>query len=1001
MRLSLHTLRRALVLVLILTLLVPPAPVHGWKSNAHVYLAEIARLDALDGSITLPRYDPATGLPTGADLGPYPVDPRIRLALQHCPAQYRAGALGPDAYPDVATGQLLTHPDNLPASASGISGATDTSQWINALWAAAPVNLVSLNGNSACTVTLAKTAFAVGYLTHTAGDMYGHTFINYFAGGAFDLKDNALQHIIIEGYADALIPDDQTPDFYNISIENAVGIIYDVLVNRLPGKTLVGHITDNKANLLSIPRFFNGMRALPAGLLNNYNATLNDYQARIDSYNRRADACSWRDTSCSATWLRAQAAALQVAKTTYQAATKLPREYCEAWIADIDDGLWKWVLINHEIALAELFKPDAGRPEDILLAEKLVDYITLELEPMTPVPDAVGVVMRWLIPLGYPDFIDSFLMWGDSVFDYVKDYDLYGGLTYRKWQQYATSPASLFDIAVLLGSGPAIYRQQFRQEHLNLPPQTGVDAVDTIRNDATVQSLAQQARGAVGEQKVHYIVTALDRAASLENSLTQEVKDRLYLETLDYLQIPAMRNTVAMDKLIMISRQGMDQLLADIAYRCPASVVPTPIMLGPFMTSLDESDQGLDPQVTRNVASHGTSTPPDNRLLMGLARDPLAYRTVLQLQEGHSPEVLEYLSQSTTQCPADAQYRPCTARSMTLAASYALPSGQTVTDIQLNGGQVYLSAGTDGLHILDLPSLLSGADALVSHLPLRQDYYAHNVLLAPGMPVVQAQSPLPASGTVDMAYISDGQEGMLMLDVSIPASPELILDFTRMQPGVFSSYSTDTYGLVRTNNRLYASAGYNGVIVFDTSATDDLNEYDTIIPARRLIQNPVEEDFNVLDVDLLDANTLIVTTSRYLFAYDINPAAVSPIMLGYVELPDTAYRTIVSGGRAYVADGRAGLLLYDLSGVRSGSSITLLGSLDLPGEATDVAVQNNSSAFLAAGEKIYIIDTANPSSLKASCPLYEPAARLQISGSHLLVGGAGTLKIYSLPAAQP
>lgn len=58
MRLSIKPLRRALVLVLILTFIIPPAPAHAWKSNTHVYLAEIARLDALDGSITLPPAQP-------------------------------------------------------------------------------------------------------------------------------------------------------------------------------------------------------------------------------------------------------------------------------------------------------------------------------------------------------------------------------------------------------------------------------------------------------------------------------------------------------------------------------------------------------------------------------------------------------------------------------------------------------------------------------------------------------------------------------------------------------------------------------------------------------------------------------------------------------------------------------------------------------------------------------------------------------------------------------
>ena len=969
----------AVIIVLLFSFIIPPTTVQAWKSNTHVYLAEIARLDALDGYITLPRYDPQTGLRMAGDLGPYPVDAKILLALQLCPQKYRAGALGPDAYPDVATGQTLTHPDNQPASQSNINGATNSSEWIDALWAAVPLNTVPAS-SSTCTQDLAKVAFATGYLTHAAGDMYGHTFINYFAGGAFDYQDNALQHIIIEGYVDKLIPVDETPDFYDVSIDGAEDLIYSVLVRQMPGKTLIGHITDNFANVLSIPRFFNGIREIPSSLLSTMNTNISNYQTQIDHYNQLAEDCAWDDTSCSAIWLRGRASFYRSEKIAYEAATKIPREYLQAWIEDIDAGLHQWVIINHQIALSKLFSPDSGRDEDILLSERIADYISYYLEPMTPLPDAIGEVMRLLIPVGYPDFVNAILIWGDNVFDWIQDYDLYGGITLRKIQDYSRNPESLFDVAVIAGDGPKIFRHEFQEDYLHLPDQSGIGAVDALRSDSTIQSLIQQSRVAVGEDRVELIVSALDLAVQLEDSLSDEVMARLFLNSLDYEKISSMQNTVTMDKLIMISGDGMDQLLEDIGYRCSNDTVPTPIMLGNFLRSLDKSDQGLDPLNTVLIGSSSTSPTRDNRLLMALARDPVAYRTVLQLQEGHSERVLGYLSQNETQCVNDPPYQPCTTADLSFAASLDLPSNSVITDLTVSGNLLYLTAGQDGFYIYDLPFLMAGQDAQRAHLQLRDTFNAQNI-------VIQNST----------AYINDGQTGLISVDISNPDSPTLVSDYSRQEPPAFNSGSTDTYGIVINGSTLYSSAGYNGVLVFDIT-TEELQEIDQIIPPLRLIQNSQEQEFNVLDVDLLDDHTLIVTTSLYLFAFDISPEAVSLIMLAYQLLPEVAYRTTLKAGVAYVADGSGGLQVYNLSGVRLGKGISRLGGASYTGLTLDSAI-NNKKAIVAASGWIYQVDMTNISKIQVSCPIFGDASRVIIWNEKLFVAGKNHLSIFSLPGS--
>lgn len=185
--------------------------VFAWKPTTHVYLAERALEDALDnGMVTIERLDPATGKVTGV-IGEYAVDAAVLAALKSNPDQYRAGILGPDAYPDVLTGQQVIHP---PTNPDG------TNRWLEYLWS-------NSDGSPAIK------AFVTGYLTHAAGDMYGHTFINNFTGGAFTFEppDNAKKHILLESYIGKRVSD---PTF-SASITGVEDFIYEKMVDARPG----------------------------------------------------------------------------------------------------------------------------------------------------------------------------------------------------------------------------------------------------------------------------------------------------------------------------------------------------------------------------------------------------------------------------------------------------------------------------------------------------------------------------------------------------------------------------------------------------------------------------------------------------------------------------------------------------------------------------------------------------------------------------------------------
>ena len=115
-----------------LTLAVPMAMMsdtaQAWKPTTHVYFAERALDDAKDGKVTISSVDYETGEVTGK-VGTYAVDGSILAAIRTYPSHYRAGVLGPDAYPDILSGQQSIHPDE---KGSGVKGGSNT--WLQYMW---------------------------------------------------------------------------------------------------------------------------------------------------------------------------------------------------------------------------------------------------------------------------------------------------------------------------------------------------------------------------------------------------------------------------------------------------------------------------------------------------------------------------------------------------------------------------------------------------------------------------------------------------------------------------------------------------------------------------------------------------------------------------------------------------------------------------------------------------------------------------------------------------
>jgi hypothetical protein len=186
------------VLAVMAAMVVAPQAAMAWKPYTHIYTGNQAFADAEDGTVAIGNHT-------------YPIAPDLRAALKNNRAAYNAGVVGPDGFPDIVFGQSVIHP-------------LHTGAWLQYLMqqaraAQTSTMYSSIQKKQVPTYSPAEKAqilaFSYGYLTHAAGDMWGHTLINDFAGGVFpsltDLADAskakiALRHIVAESYVGSATP---------------------------------------------------------------------------------------------------------------------------------------------------------------------------------------------------------------------------------------------------------------------------------------------------------------------------------------------------------------------------------------------------------------------------------------------------------------------------------------------------------------------------------------------------------------------------------------------------------------------------------------------------------------------------------------------------------------------------------------------------------------------------------------------------------------------------
>lgn len=221
------------------------------KSKGHIYMANLIMKELKKKSTV-----------TIEGVGNFAVPEDVRNAILQAPKAFRAGAVGPDFYPDMITGQMTIHPSN--------SGK----------WLAIMEDELKMTSRKSSEWTQAY-AFYLGYMMHYANDMWTHDYVNTWSGGSFpgvsDIASKpasaliAVKHILIESYIDNKISSKES-----MEIEAPVHFIQRCFTSpaarKLYGsKTILGFMLDyrdavnkqaqnNTSNMLDIVNYFSSWK---------------------------------------------------------------------------------------------------------------------------------------------------------------------------------------------------------------------------------------------------------------------------------------------------------------------------------------------------------------------------------------------------------------------------------------------------------------------------------------------------------------------------------------------------------------------------------------------------------------------------------------------------------------------------------------------------------------------------------------------------------------------
>ena len=360
--------------------------VGAWKTKTHGYSANLLLDEIKKGYFMI-------------DGSRYDIPSEFLDALNSYPAAFRAGTLGPDFYPDMLTGQSYIHPYDADA---GI-GVGD---WLMELVDA--VNALPKDHKK----RKEALAFTLGMAIHYAGDMFGHDFINAFAGGAYPAYAEAAQ--------------DKNKLFY--------------IIRHMAQETYMDSLIGNRLGSTSV--------AAPEKFIMNswiYEGTANNGPANIYSNYDGGMMYQYKYL------VEMRAKLYKYAEKQRESITPpMPQivQYLDRWIEDLDNATYQLIVAFDDIA-HDFLTGANGKGDVAIVTDRLNKWLDDYGKYASPAPDiltdiakAFGKGKDWVLKeLGLSYISEA---WKQFKNELVQDMILWGlaqaGIDYNKYADYLKDP---------------------------------------------------------------------------------------------------------------------------------------------------------------------------------------------------------------------------------------------------------------------------------------------------------------------------------------------------------------------------------------------------------------------------------------------------------------------------------------------------------------------------------------------------------------------------------
>nr|CEG05091.1 unnamed protein product [Fusarium clavum] len=163
-------------------------PAYSFKVSTHIYLGQ-ELVNDLKTCSQKNGFACVNIIDNDGQLHPTRIRSAVAGAITGNEKTFLTGTLGPDAFADILSGQLITHPGLFSEEDGTITGF-GTGDWVDHL---------IRNAQSA-----EELAFSMGFACHAAADVFAHSYVNQFAGDIYELTDDEIdvetRHMMVETY---------------------------------------------------------------------------------------------------------------------------------------------------------------------------------------------------------------------------------------------------------------------------------------------------------------------------------------------------------------------------------------------------------------------------------------------------------------------------------------------------------------------------------------------------------------------------------------------------------------------------------------------------------------------------------------------------------------------------------------------------------------------------------------------------------------------------------